>query len=289
MQALTSFLTTPLPPIAYTLIGIAVVILFAVHGAFRGIFRMLFLITSLILAYPLAKPFGDALLPFLPFENIPSIVIEPVLTAIGGTVAYILLWLLFLMVTRLFRLNRERQGWGRIIVMSGGALIGGLFGALLVLLFSWFLLIMGTLVAAMPGLSQETEESSALRDAVLLPARFVAGHSEAFRESRLGEIAKESTPAPAEKLESSMSVATEVLKNPHSMEKLIEYEPIADIIKGGAVQDLMANEEIRKMAAEGNIFGILNHPATKAMLSDPKIQEALANIDPKELQKMLQE
>lgn len=296
MQTVTSILTTPLSPTVYTLIGIGAVILFAVHGAYRGIFKVLFGITSLILAYPLAEPFGAALAPLLDLERFPSVFHSLLLTTIGGFVAYVLLWLLFFLLTLLFKLDRQRYGWDRAIVMGGGALLGALFGAAIILLLSWFLLIMGTLVAGMPGISRENAaggekkpaEESAMKEAIMLPARFVAGHSEAFRESNLGIFARESNPA-AEKLDTGMSVATEVIKNPKSMEKLIEYEPIAEIIKGDAVQELMANEEIKKMAAEGNIFGILNHPATKAMLNDPEIQEALKNIDPAELQKMLQE
>lgn len=294
MQTVTAFLTMPLPPFAYTALGIAAVLLFAVHGAFRGIFKVLFGITSLILAYPLAEPFGTALMPLLRLDDFPPMFVAPLLAALGGIVAYGLLWLLFFFVTILFHLDRKRYGWDKAIVMSGGAVLGGLFGALIVLIFSWLLLIMGSLVGNIPGLSPAAAEEggkkpaqeSSVKGILLFPARLIAGHNEAFRESALGIFAARLNPAAA-KFDTGISIATEVMKNPENMQKLAGYQPVAEILKEGAVKDLMSNPEIQKMAAEGNIYGILNHPATKKMLSDPKIQEALANIDPAELEKML--
>ena len=295
MQTVLSFLTAPLPPLAYTALGIAAVLLFAVHGAYRGIFKMLFGITSLILAYPLAEPFGFALRPLLALDYFPPMFHGVILATIGGLVAYALLWLLFFLLTILFSLDRTRYGWDRAIVMSGGALLGGIFGAVIVLILSWFLLIMGSLVGSMPSLSATTiqtgeekpAQESSMKGMILLPARFIAGHNEAFRKSALGIFAARLNPATA-KFDTGISVATEVMKNPKNMENLIEYEPVADIIKKDAVQNLMKDPEIQKMAVEGNIYGILNHPATKKMLSDPEIQKALENIDPEELKKMLE-
>jgi len=296
MQTVLSFLTAPLPPFAYTALGIVAVLLFALHGAYRGIFKMLFGITSLILAYPLAEPFGFIMRPLLDLDRFPPMFHGVILATIGGLVSYSLLWLLFFLLTILFKLDRNRYGWDRAIVMSGGAVLGSMFGAVIVLIFSWFLLIMGSLVGSMPGLSAVTTQEgggkpaqeSSTKGMILFPARLIAGHNEAFRESSLGIFAARLNPAAA-KFDTGISVATEVMKNPENMQKLAQYAPVAEILKEDAVKDLMSDPEIQKMAAEGNIYGILNHPATKKMLSDPAIQKALENIDPKELEKMLKQ
>src|SRR3989344_4914933 len=91
MQTVLSFLTAPLPPLAYTALGVAAVLLFALHGAFRGIFRMLFGITSLILAYPLAEPFGFMMRPLLDLDRFPPMLHGVILATIGGLFSYRLL------------------------------------------------------------------------------------------------------------------------------------------------------------------------------------------------------
>src|SRR3989344_3556669 len=149
------FLTTPLPPHAYTVIGLGIVLFFALKGGFRGIFKDLFGITCLIIAYPLAEPFGWALKPLISLDRFPTMMHDTLLLALGGMVSYGALRVLFLFTTKFLELNRKRYGWDRFFVSSGGALIGGLFGAVLVLILSWFLLTVGTLATALPVMNAE--------------------------------------------------------------------------------------------------------------------------------------
>ncbi len=282
------FLTTPLPPHAYTVIGLGIVGFFILKGAFRGVFKELFGITCLIVAYPLAEPFGWALKPLISLDRFPPMMHGTLLLALGGTIAYGALEVLFLFTTRLLKLNRHRYGWDRFFVSLGGAVIGGLFGAVLVLILSWFLLTIGTLASALPMADASENEQSLTTQVLLFPATFMGAHNAAFRESALGKFAAKTNPT-LHTLDVGVSLTTEILQKPENLKKIVTYPPIAEIIQQKGVQDLLLNEEIQAMMEKNDILGLMNHPATQKMLSDPKVQEALKKIDPEELKRLLED
>jgi len=142
-------LTTTFSPLTYTLIGVGVVLFFVLRGLFRGVFRELFSVLSLLGTYPLATPFAWMVKPAIPLDRFPSLFHEPLLAAIGGTVAYFFLCILFFIITRYFELHRKWEGRMRLIVRVGGAVIGGLFGGLIVLLIGWFILTAGTVIESL--------------------------------------------------------------------------------------------------------------------------------------------
>ncbi len=284
-----SILTTPLPPYAYTLIGASIVALFALRGMFRGFFKELFGILSLAAAYLLAKPFGFFLAPFIPTYGLPEMVIEPIAMACGGVLAYVTARFEFFLISILFKLKKKQTGWKKGLIRFGGAILGGAFGLLIVMIVSWFVLLMGKLTAQIPAFNppaQEGVEQVQEESLITLPARMVDAHRKGLEESTLGEVAEETSPVP-ESVDKGLDVAGEILKDPEKMQKLVEYEPVAEVLRGQITQGLMEDEEIKAMATEGNIIGIMNHPKTKEMLNDPDMQAALEDIDMEELMEVL--
>ena len=280
-----NLLTTPLPPYAYTLIGIGFVSLFALRGMFRGFFNELFGILSLAAAYLLAIPFGLFLMPFLPDFGLPSMFLEPIAMACGGIIAYVTARFEFFLIGILFHLKEKKKGPKKNLIRIGGAVLGAAFGLLIVMIISWFVLLMGKLTAQIPAFNPTVQEGvEQVKDdsLITLPARMVDAHRKGLEESTLGEVAEETSPVP-ESVDKGLDVAGEILKDPGKMQKLVEYEPVAEVLQGQIIQGLMEDEEIKAMAAEGDIFGIMNHPKTQEMLNDPEIQETLEGIDMNEL------
>lgn len=282
-------LTTPLPPYAYTLIGVGIISLFALRGMFRGFFNELFGILSLAAAYLLAKPFGLSLLPLIPDFGLPGMLLEPLAMACGGIIAYTTARFEFFLIGVLFKLKEKKKGPKKNLIRIGGAVLGAAFGLLIVMIVSWFVLLMGKLTAQIPAFNppaQEGVEQVREESLITLPARMVDAHRKGLEESTLGEVAEETSPVP-ESVDKGLDIAGEILSDPEKMQKLVEYEPVADVLRDQIMQGLMENEEIKSMAAEGNILGIMNHTATQEMLSDPDVQEALQGIDMEELMGVL--
>jgi len=276
------FLTSPFVPHAYTILGAGVVAFFFLRGSMRGIFKELFSITCLVASYPLAKPFGDMLKLLITLEKIPAMFHTTVFITFGGIVAYGTLWVLFLFITRLFHLERKRYGWDRVLVAGTGACVGGAFGSLIVLITSWFILLMSSIVSALP-----TPPAEAAGSIYLLPSAIVRGHGDAFRASALGVFAQNTNPL-LQTFDVGISIATHVSSNPESLQKLAEYKPIADMMEQSAVQNLLTNADIKAMAEEGNMIGIMNHPAVQEMLKNQDIQKMLQEINPEELRALLE-
>ncbi|HLC75557.1 MAG TPA: hypothetical protein VJB82_00335 [Candidatus Peribacterales bacterium] len=276
------YLTLPFPPHAYTILGLGAIAFFFLHGATRGIFKELFSITGLIASYPLAKPFGWALTPLLSLERIPTIFHKTFIMALGGIVAYGTLWVLFLFLTRLLKLERRRYGWDKFIVASSGCLVGGVFGTLIVFVGSWFILLLSSILSVIPASAAEKEGSI-----FLLPTAIIRAHGDAFRTSALGTFAQKTNPL-LHTFDVGISLATQISTNPKAMQTLMAYPPVADIIDEPVVRNLIANPDIQAMAKEGNMIGIMNHPSVQEMLNDPEVQKKLQEIDPSALKALLE-
>jgi len=276
-------LTTPLPPYAYTLIGLGIVLFFTIRGYRRGVIREGFSILSLVFSALLAKPVGALLitLGFLSLENIPVFLHSLAAGGVGGIVAYVVLRLSLFVIGKVFKLYRKREGRAKVIVKAGGAILGGLFGIVLVFILAWYVLLFGKIT---PTPRNEAEAESLL----MLPAKMLSTHKQGLEQSTLGSIAENTSPVPDE-IETSVEIFSEVSQNPEKLVELLEYEPITQMLEQESVLQLMGNQEIREMAEEGDFMGILNHPDVQSVMEDPDIQELMKSIDPEEVKALLRQ
>lgn len=263
-----SFLAAPLPPYAYNLFAIGIVAFFALRGAWRGFFKELFGLLGIGASVVLAKPFGDFLAPFLPMGSVPLLFQSIVALTIGGIAAYVVVRFECFLIATFFRLYRTWQGKAKLLLRLSGALIGGCFGLALVLILSWYILTMGKL------------SGSALADVV-------GAHREALMESTIGNVAEETSPVPPAVTE-GIGILAEIAENPAKMEKVIQSEPVQNLMRQEAVLDLAANEEVRALAERRDVMGLLNHPAVRRAMDDPSVQEALKGIDAEALMRSLE-
>jgi len=294
MERVVTLLTTPLPAYGYTLIGIGFVTLFTVRGCVRGFLKELSSILSLTSSIVLAKPLGFLLKGLLPLEKIPLVFHGIAALTIGGILGYVLIRILFSLIVRSCNLNREWKGRALILIRLGGALIGGLFGILMIFILSWYVLLVGKLTlppevpeetgGAKPEVSEETGGTKI--DLLQLPAKIMSTHREGLAESALGEIAEKTNPAPAEIVD-SIDLISELTRNPEKMQQVMQSEQMTQMMQLPSVQNVIENQELQSLAEQGDFMGLLNHPAITEVLDDPAVQEALQSIDPSELMEML--
>ena len=291
---MTKFLTTPLPPWAYSLAAIVVILIFALRGWRRGVLKEFFGIASLLLSIPLAQPFGIFLHKFFPLESVPEVLQVHAEVAMGGLIAYVLLLTLFFFIRTLINRHWKPDGKAKILFRLGGAIIGSLFAALIIMIIVWFVITMGALSQATIKRNEESatpqvdNEGAQFNELILLPSKIVVAHRDALEKSSIGSIAEKTNPVP-ESVTTGIDIAAEVMKNPEKLQRLIEHEDIEKIMQQKSVHSFMNNKEIKDLAAQGDIMGIFNHPAAKQMLEDPAIQESLQDIDVEELLRSLEE
>jgi len=273
-------LTTPLPPYAYNLIGVFIVLIFTLRGFKRGIVKELSGIISLGASIVLANPVGEVLIDAGFFQEIPLLLKTMAAASIAGMLVYVVFRFTFYLLVKFLSLDKKGKGITRYFVQCSGACLGGLFGAVLVFILGWYILLMGSLPTPPPS---ENSNASLL----LLPGQIINAHKGEFAESYLGSIAAQTNPVP-ENVTKGIEVISALSEDPANIQKILEYEPLQEIATQESVQALMQNEEIRALAEEGNIMELLNNPDVKKVLEDPAVQEALKNIDPSEMMKLLE-
>ena len=291
MELVVTILTTPFEPYVYTLIGISIAAFFVIRGSLRGLLKELSSVLSLGASIVLAKPLGNLTMGILPLDTIPLIFHSLIALTIGGLLGYVLVRLGFFLLTKHCGLDREWKGRMRVIMRVGGALIGGIFGIALVLILSWYVLLMGKISIPSPADPEKTVGKTGTgfttQDLLQLPAKIVSSHREGLAESSLGGLAEETNPAP-EEIQDAIDIVSEITKNPEKMRQLMQSEEISNVMEQEAVQNIMQNAEIQAMAAEGDMMGLMSHPDVQAMLNDPDVQAALEEIDTKALLEMLE-
>jgi len=294
-----SMLTNPLPSYAYPLLALFLVLFFSWRGYKHGLIREITGVLSLIASILLAKPFGIPFLPLLSETAIPRALHTMIAMAIGATLAYVLTRISLSLLSKHFDHSsdnsKEREkGKGMRI---GGACIGGAFGVVLVFLLSWYILSVGKIShimlrnvpehTASQGIEEGQELVSEKDSLLLLPAKITAAHREGLAQSILGAIAEETNPVP-EQVFQGTEIIMEAMQNPASLEKIVEYEPVMELMEMKSVQDLLNNDDIRELAAEGNIMELLKHPAIKEIADNPAIQTSLQKIDIEEVMQLLE-
>lgn len=275
-------LTTPLPSYIYTLIAIAVVLLFGFRGYKRGLFKELFGFLSLFGAYIFAKPSASVMIALGFGAAMPDLFRGFAAEIVGSICVYILLELIFAFVFHKYKLGKLTKGKGekQKHIRIGGALIGAVFGTIIVMAIAWYFVAFGDLakVALI-----DNDQGNLMQ----LPAKITETHSKAFEDSFIGEIAEETDPTP-EAISEGIEIFSTVMEEPEKIADVIEYDPIKEIIEDDVVLEFMQNEEIQDLAEEQDLMGILNHPATQALFDDPTIQEKMQEIDAEELKALLE-
>lgn len=284
---MTKALTTALPPYTYDLLGLLVVLIFALRGARRGFAKELTSVLSLLAAFALARPFGSFLGSSIPLPPLPSFLQTPVTLSIGAVAAYLIARIALSIGVRLSGLHREPEGALKAASEFGGAGLRGGVGLLTCVIIGWSIVSTGRLSALLLSAAPRSESHSRWMDTLLLPIQFTAGHSDAFAQSLLGKLSSLTNPFPQGLIEGT-EVLVEVMRAPANMKRLATYEPVRKVVEQPSVQELLRNPEIRAFAAKQDVVKLLNHPAMKKVLEDPALQEALRQIDPKELRKFLQ-
>ncbi len=297
------FLTIPLPPVAYDLIAVLVIIYFAWRGKRRGVIRELSSMISIGGSILLAQPLGSLLLPLFSTANLPEIIKTPIELSLGGLAAYLLLRISLFLIAKFSGLLKEREGTPQTLIHVGGALMGSVFGAFLVLALGWYTLSFGSLssllmqnpvlsggtaLASAAPESRQKESPGGMLNLLLLPTRITAAHEEAFALSLSGKIAARFNPIPEQILEGA-EVMVDLTQHPEQMQKLAEFAPVQQLVEQPSIQELMGNPEVRALAEKGDITGLLNHPAVQEVMNDPAVQEALKGMDIEEMRKFLEE
>ena len=300
---MTSFLTTPLPPIAYDGIALLIILFFIWRGWRRGFVREMSSVISIGGSIVLAKPLGNLLLS-IPGLSFPALLNSVVGPAVGGIAAYIILRFTCFLVAKMTGLLKKREEGEEVttkqsLLKAGGGLIGALFGLLMVLVLGWYTLSFGQLSALLlgnpalsaPSIAENGSAGASPQDKVgllLLPARITAAHRENFSLSFTGQMAAGTNPVPENILQSAEMVV-EITKHPEQLQLLAEFAPVQALAAEPSVKALTTNAEVKALAEAGDIAGLLNHPDVQALLNDPKIQEILKGMDPEEVKKFLEE
>jgi hypothetical protein len=277
------FLVTPLPPYAYTLIGIGMVTLFALRGYIRGFFKEIFSVLSLVLIIVLAKPFGNVAQSLLPLQDLPEMLHPIIAMTVGSIGGYVLIRFFFFLIALKFKLYRKWEGKAKLYVKLGGTIIGLTFGTILLMILSWYMLIVGGLATS---IIKTPDMVSGMQRLIFMPTEMMGIHLAGFKESALGKFAEKTNPVP-QTITKGVDIISDITQNPEALLNLAEYEPIADLMESESIQNLVENEEIKKMAEQGDIMGLLSHPDVQQLMEDPEIQETLKDINPAEIIELL--
>jgi len=292
-----SFLTTPLPPVAYDLLALLIILFFAWRGKRRGFAREMASMISIVGSILLAKPLGGLLIHVFTNATLPGFIATPIELTLGGVAAYLFFRVTLFLILRFSGLLKEREdGHVKSWLEAGGALIGSLFGAFIVLAFGWYILSFGTVGAILmqnsrlqTALAAQTSDPLPPQVRLLfLPTQMTAAHRAPFAMSISGKISNHFNPIPTKIIESA-EVVIKVTQNPEEIQKLAEFAQVQALMEQPSIKALVGNEEVKALAEKGDIQGLLNHSDIQALLNDPEIQEILKNMDPEEIKVFLEQ
>lgn len=291
MESLHPFLNSlasAFDPRMYDLLAILLVLITALHGAFRGLIREAATMINIAMSYVLASPLGHLIL-FIPaVASLPSFLKKPLALTIGGILGYILTSITLAILIRTLGWNRKQwTGSMRTVIHGGGALIGGAFGFLLIMIISWYILWIGSLTSILLSPGNQTDSTTDAAENMKkelqeLPATSVMNHREGIQESFIGNFAEKTMPVPeavTDKTEKVMENVLELTQDPDRMQKIVQDASIQELLKSEAIQRLLNDNDISRMAREKDIMGLMAHPSLREALSDPEVAAKLSSID----------
>lgn len=267
-------------PFQIFLVGAALIVLFQMWRGWQlGLVRQLLRMVSLGAAWFAVVYCGYVLAPFFRGLGWPA----PIAKTAGGIALGALVWLGIGGVgALLFKRTEHHSGVVRLGFGATGAILGAVYGLILVWVIAQSLRFLGTAAEA----SQAVDKNP--RFAAVSPAKpekqlaRAVGPLVELKKSLetgvTGTLLKKTDPVPDE-VERTLTKTTQVLGDMHGMERFLEYPGVKPLLKQPKIVELVNDPEIARAVADRDYMKLLNHPRMVAAVSDPQLAESLKQID----------
>jgi hypothetical protein len=272
-----------------------------INGWRRGVVRQSLSVFAVVAGYFAGVFGGRLLMPILRGLGYPDFALSLLAGAVMGLLVYLGVSALG---TILFKKTNQQDiffvRWGYGL---GGALVGAVFGALLLWVALIGLRLAGTvaetevkLAKGEPGAqgTQRTQTTKGTKGSAAIkgtrttgaepprPDPGVLAHTLAklkhsVDESPVGEYAQKVDPLPGN-IYSMMRNLTLVLSNPDSVERLLEFPEIRELTDNSKIRSLMDDPEIARAGRDRSYWDLLRNPKVVEALNDPAVQELVKKV-----------
>jgi hypothetical protein len=271
----------------FTLVGVGLIVVFAILGYFRGALRIVAAILSLLFAGLLSMRISFVFQGIVGDSGYVPKALVPIASIL---VAGIILFLVFFIVFEVFIKRRQRrreeageaplQGWER----WGGAVLGGVWGLGLVMLIFVGIDIIGRVEQAMASASQISTQSQSPKSddsskdkSTISPGDFSALR-DGLEKSFFGPLVHEANPLD-EKVAKTFESLAIVLSDPELSEKFRNHPTVAKFAQDPRIIEISEDPEIQRHIQNMDFYRLLDNEKIAALLKERDLFEQLKDVD----------
>jgi len=244
-----------------------------IRGWRLGIVRQLVRLLALASAYLAAVFLGGYLVPILRLTGYPDLVLQPAAMAIAGIAAY---FVISFVGRVLFRKTTD-QDIGAVWFLYGvsGALLGVVFGLVLVTAMAVAIRFLGTLADGITRQPGGTDRAPAAKKAT------VAGLVElkhSLEAGKTGEFLQTVDPIPKKAYEIIEKIGR-VSASPEAIRRFLDYPGAQELTQRPEIASLRDDPEVVLALREGRYLALLKNSRISKAANDPKVKELVGRFN----------
>ncbi|MBI2266407.1 MAG: hypothetical protein HYU64_14780 [Armatimonadetes bacterium] len=282
---------------AFTFIGICVILILAIVGYLRGALRILAAFLALFLAGLLAKPFSFLTLWLVKVAKLVPLVLQQPLAMV--TAGLLLFVLITLVLEHPIKKREEKRKAGGLPVrtrweLTGGAALGALWGTCLVLLVATGIELVATVDQTVQDArklavaktsdgkgititTEQVQEKGVVREQPAVVGPFVPLKEELHR-SLFGSAAERLNPVDKKALD-VLSKLTIVTGDPALTRRLQNHPAVVRLTSEPRLQALARDPEIQQAIQAQQFELLLNNPKIAELLNDKELMRKFRGLD----------
>ncbi|MBI2266194.1 MAG: hypothetical protein HYU64_13635 [Armatimonadetes bacterium] len=282
---------------AFTFIGVCVILILAIVGYIRGALRILAAFLALALAGILAKPFSFLTLWLVKAMKLFPLVLQQPLAMV--TAGLLLFAVVTLVLEHPIKKREEQRKAGGLPVrtrweLMGGAALGALWGTCLVLLVATGIELVASVdqtvqdarkpVAAktsdgagLPVATEQVQEKRVVKEQPAVAGPFVSLREE-LHHSLFGSAAERLNPVDKKAL-AVLARLTIVTSDPVLTERLQNHPAIVRLISEPKLRALVRDPEIQQAIQAQQFELLLNNPKIAELLNDKDLMQKFKGLD----------
>jgi hypothetical protein len=220
-----------------------------------------------------ARPAGAVLHGLLPFP-------EQALVPIGGLLLGLLALAAISITGAILFKKTGDQGVAvvRIGYGAAGALLGAIYGVILVCAFGLGLRLLGSIAETTLALEKNPHLNARRPAAASALATRLAGMRRGVEQSPAGPVLRWVDPIP-EATYATLGKLTRLLANSKSIQRFLGYPGVRPVMDHPKIVALLSDPEVNKSIAERRYFALLSNPKLVAAADDPEVAAKLRAID----------
>jgi hypothetical protein len=240
------------------------------------------------LAYAAAIFGGKLLVPVArPFLKMP----DQAVSILAGAILALLVYSIVSSLGRIFfkRTNQHSSGLSRLVHGASGALLGFIIGAFLVAMMIIGVRSVGSIadggVRAQAATQPVNPGQNILSQGHSVPKQeppplvsLLARLKNSIELGTVGEVVKKTDPVP-EKAYDTLAKAGQVLGNPESAERFLDFPGARELSEHPKIAALRNDPEIVQLAAQGRFFELLQNEKILEAARDPALLGELKKLD----------